>query len=137
MDYFPFLNYSSPFCFLLIEFHCTFSISYKILTYYGILIMIVYAVGISSFFCARFTSIHTHSSLLAFIFCYFVLLHSCCSHAGVFGKTHVRKFPISCSHTEWYFAFFRQCNYSAYCIFGEKNSKYLCSINHTYTWKLN
>ena len=29
-----FFDYLSPFCFLLIEFHCTFSISYKILPYY-------------------------------------------------------------------------------------------------------
>ena len=28
MDNFSFFNCSSPFCFLLIEFHCTFSISY-------------------------------------------------------------------------------------------------------------
>ena len=29
-----FFNYLSPFCYLLIEFHYTFSISYKILPYY-------------------------------------------------------------------------------------------------------
>ena len=42
---FSFFDCSSTFCFLLIEFHCTFSISYTILTnlvyYYSILIMIV------------------------------------------------------------------------------------------------
>ena len=34
VDYFSFFDCSSPFCFLIIEFHCTFSISYKILTNY-------------------------------------------------------------------------------------------------------
>ena len=29
-----FFEYISPFCFLSIEFHCTFSISYKILPYF-------------------------------------------------------------------------------------------------------
>ena len=29
-----FYDYLSPFCFLLIEFHCTFSISFKIIPYY-------------------------------------------------------------------------------------------------------
>ena len=35
VDDLSFLEYLSPFCFLLIEFHCTFSISYKILLYFG------------------------------------------------------------------------------------------------------
>ena len=38
-------------------------------------------------------------------FCFFVLFHSYCSHARVFGKTLVHDFPISCSHTEWYLLF--------------------------------
>ena len=41
VDDFSFFDCSSPFCFLLIEFHCTFSISYKIsyfVYYYFILI---------------------------------------------------------------------------------------------------
>ena len=42
VDDFLFFDCSSPFCFLLIEFHCTFSVSYKILAnfvyYYCILI---------------------------------------------------------------------------------------------------
>ena len=66
--------------FLLIEFHGIFSIFYKILTnyvyYYCILIRIVYAIWTSFFFCANFTSFHTHF-LLTFFFCYFVLFHSC------------------------------------------------------------
>ena len=42
VDDLSFFDYLSPFCFLLIEFHCTFSISYKMLQsfvyYYYILI---------------------------------------------------------------------------------------------------
>ena len=34
--------------------------------------------------------------------CLFMLFHSCCSHARVFGKTLVHEFHISYSHTEWY-----------------------------------
>ena len=33
-DDLSFFKYLSPFCFLSIEFHCTFSISYKILPYF-------------------------------------------------------------------------------------------------------
>ena len=57
--------------------------------------------GLLFFFLARFTSFQTHASLLT-SFCFFVLFHSCCSHAGVFPKTLVHEFPISYSHTEWY-----------------------------------
>ena len=39
------------------------------------------------------------------IFSFSVLLHSCCSHAQVFGKTLVHEFLISYSHTEWYLLF--------------------------------
>ena len=59
------------------------------------------------FFHARFTSFHTHTSLLTFIICFFILFHSCCFHARVFGKTLVHEFPISCSHNEWYLLFLR------------------------------
>ena len=34
VDDFSFFDCSSPFCFSLIEFHCAFSISYKILLYF-------------------------------------------------------------------------------------------------------
>ena len=34
VDDLSFFEYLSPFCFLLIEFHCTFFISYKILSYF-------------------------------------------------------------------------------------------------------
>ena len=58
------------------------------------------------FFRARFTSFHTHASLLTFFVCLIVLFHSWCSRARVFGKTLLQEFPISCNHTEWYFIFF-------------------------------
>ena len=35
-------------------------------------------------------------------FGFFVLFHSCCSHARVFRKTPVHEFLISYSHTEWH-----------------------------------
>ena len=68
-----------------------------------------------------FTSFHTHSSLLTF-FCLFVLFHSCCSNAQVFGKTLVHKFLISYRHTEWYLLFSYSAT-SAQCVFGAKDRK--------------
>ena len=35
--------------------------------------------------------------------CLMVLFNSSCSHAWVFWKTLVREFPVSYSHTKWYF----------------------------------
>ena len=32
---------------------------------------------------------------------FFILFHSLCSHAQMFGKTLVHEFPISYSHAEW------------------------------------
>ena len=58
---------------------------------------------------------HTHASLLTVFVCLSVLFHSCCSRARVFGKTLVHKFPISYSHTEWYFHFF---------LFGARETKH-------------
>ena len=102
VDELTFFQYLSPFCFLSIEFHCTFSISYKILPYfvycYSILIRLWYAVGTS-----HFTFFHTLSSLLSVFVCSIVLFQSCCSHARVFGKTLLHEFPLFYSHTEWYF----------------------------------
>ena len=140
---FLFFDCLSPFCFLFSEFHCTFSISYKILrdyvqyssfiisykilrdyVQYSSFIRIVQAVRTSFFFSASFTSCHTHAFLLTLCFCYIILFHSCCSHARVFGKTFVHEFHISYSHTEWYL-FFLQCNTSAQCVFGAKNQKQL------------
>ena len=57
------------------------------------------------FFHVHFTSTHTHASLLSFFFCFFILFHSCCSHARVFGKTPVHEFVTFYSHTELYFLF--------------------------------
>ena len=46
-----------------------------------------------------------YGSLLTFIVCFLILFHSYYSRARVFGKTLVREFPISYSHTEWYLLF--------------------------------
>ena len=76
-------------------------------------IIIVFGLGCDRpsgllFFRARFTSFHTHASL-AFFVRYVILFNFCCSHARVFGKTLVHKFPMSYSHTEWYVpSFFRE-----------------------------
>ena len=48
VDDFSFFGYSSSFCFLLIEFHCTFSISYKILYILYLLLLYLDYVVISS-----------------------------------------------------------------------------------------
>ena len=39
VDDLSFFEYLSPFCFLLIEFHCTFSISYKRLPHFVLLLL--------------------------------------------------------------------------------------------------
>ena len=59
-------------------------------------------------------------SLITF-FCYFVLCHSCCSHARVFGKTLLHEFLISYNHTEWYLFFSDSTTTRAQCVFGAKN----------------
>ena len=61
-----FFEYLSPFCFLLIEFHCTFSISYNIFIF---CLLLLYfgedVIGRRDFFCScRFAAFHTHASLL-------------------------------------------------------------------------
>ena len=79
---FSFFDYSSPFCFLLIEFHHAFSISYKILLYYVYYYCILiewYAVG-TLFFPGRFTFSILTPLFLPFSFVFFILFHSCCSH---------------------------------------------------------
>ena len=48
------------------------------------------------FFRARFTSFHTRHIFFPSWPVFFILLHSCCSHALVFGKTLVHEFPIHC-----------------------------------------
>ena len=100
---------SSPFCFLLNEFHCSFSIFYKIIQYYVMFINTVCWLGCDRlsglllFVPALFPSILTTPFLFSSGF--FVLFHSWCSHAWVFGKTLLREFPVSYSHTGWYFLF--------------------------------
>ena len=97
--------------------------------YYCILIRIVKAVGTYFFVRALFTSFLTHFSLLTF-FCYFVLFHSCGSHARVFGKTLVHEFPIAFSHAERYLVFFIQCNYKCtMCIRSEKVEILVCTTS--------
>ena len=74
--------------FFLIEFHCTFSLSYKTMPY--CFIIIVLSLGSdrpSGFFFST-------ASLLTFFVCFFNLFHSCCSHARVFGQTLVHDFPF-------------------------------------------
>ena len=58
------------------------------------------------FFSCPLCFIHTHASLLTSFVFFFVLFHSCCSHAQVFGKMFVHEFPMYYSHTEWYLLFF-------------------------------
>ena len=84
-------------CWISVEFHCYFPFFIK---YCHILfIIIVFWLGCDRpsgllFFRARFASFHTHASLLVFFVCFFILFHSCCSHARVFGKTLVHEFPV-------------------------------------------
>ena len=53
------------------------------------------------FFSAIFVSFHNRSSRLTFFVCFYVIFHSCCFHAHVFGKTLEHEFHFSCSRTEW------------------------------------
>ena len=108
-----FFEYLSPFCFMSIEFHCTFSISYKILPYLFIIIVFWLGCdrpsGLLLFVPALLLSILT-PLFLPSSSVFFVLFRSCCSHARVFGKTLVHEFPVSYSHTEWYLPFFARRN---------------------------
>ena len=116
---FSFFDCSSPFCFLLIEFHCNFSIFYKILPYYVFIIIFIIIIIIIIIIVFWFGSdrpsgliffVHAYFfpySRLSYLLCFFVLFHSYCSHAQVFGRTLVHEFPISYSHTEWYLFFSR------------------------------
>ena len=78
------------------------------------------AVGILFFFRVRFSSLHTHASLLTSFVCFFILFHSCCSHARVFEKTLVHELPIFFNHSEWYLLFSGSATTSAQCVFGAK-----------------
>ena len=68
------LDFSSPFCFLLIEF---FIVLFPyLIKYYHIMFIIVFWLGrdrLSGL--ARFTSFYTHASLLTFFVCFFVVCH--------------------------------------------------------------
>ena len=66
------------------------------------------------------SSFHNHSSLLTFYLCYFVLFHSCCSHARVFRKSVMHEF-ISYNHIEWYLFFSDSATTSVQCVFGAKS----------------
>ena len=57
------------------------------------------------FFLPALTSFHSTPLFLPSLSISFSF-HSCCSHAQVFGKTFVHKFPFSYRHTEWYTFFF-------------------------------
>ena len=83
---------------------------------------------------ARFASFHTHTSLLAFFVCFFILFHSRCFHAQVFGKTLVHEFHISYSRTDGTSIFPTVRKYKSYtfCIRSEK-----VEILVHYTSKLN
>ena len=109
--------------FLLIEFHCTFSISYKILR----IIFIIVAFWLGSNRPLVLLFFFMPALLLSILTPFFVpscsvsfLFHSCCSHASVFGKTLVHQFHISYSHTEWYFIFSESATTSAQCVFERK-----------------
>ena len=108
VDGLSFFEYLSPFCFLSIEFHRTFSIFIK--HYHIMFIIIVIWLG-----CDRPTELlfFVPAFLLSILtplflpFRLFILFYSCCSHARVFGKIHVHEFTISYIHTEWYLLFSR------------------------------
>ena len=82
-----FFDYLSPFCFSLIEFHCTFSISYKMLQFFGLLLLYFlirmwYAVWISFFSCLLcFFPYSRLSSYILRLFLYLIsfLLFPCSS----------------------------------------------------------
>ena len=86
-----FSDYSSPFCFLLIEFHLTFSIPYKILTNYVYYYCILIRLSVPALLLSILTPLFLQSSSV--------------SLSRVFWKIFVHEFPISYSHTEWYFLF--------------------------------
>ena len=58
-------------------------------------------------------------SRLSCFFCFFVLFHSCCSHARLFGKTLVNEYHISYIHTEWYLFFLDSATTSAPLVYSE------------------
>ena len=83
-------------------------------------IIIVFSLGKFRLSRLLFSSFRTHASLFTFFVCFFILYHSCCCHARLFGKTLVHEFPISYSLTEWYLNFSDNATTSAQCVFGAK-----------------
>ena len=81
VDDWSFFEYLSPFCFLSIEFHCTFPFLIKY--YYILFIIIVFWLGCDRpsghlLFRVRFAFFHTHASLLTTFVCFIILFHSFC-----------------------------------------------------------
>ena len=105
VHYFSFFGCLSPLCFLLIEFHCSFF--HFFIKYYQIMfIIIVFWLGSDRpselLFLSCPLCFFPHSRFTSYLLrLFFVLFRFCCSHARVFGKTHVYEFRISYSHTEW------------------------------------
>ena len=106
VDGLSFFDYLGPFCFLLIEFHCTFSISYKFF-YQIIFIIIVFRLGCDMpselllfvpavLFSILMPLFCPSSSVSFFYFILAVPMREC-------KKILVHEFPVSYSHTEWYF----------------------------------
>ena len=104
-----FFEYLSPFSFLLIDFHCAFSISWKILQFFFIIFVFWLGCdrlsGLLLFVPALLLSILTPLLLptSSVSLSYFVLAVP----MRVFGKTLVYEFPMSYSHNEWYLPFSR------------------------------
>ena len=109
VDDLSFFGYLSPFCFLLIEFHCTFSISYKIQKYY--IYYIVFWLGYDrrsglSFVPALFLSILTPlflpSSYVSFS--YFILAASMRECLREHSRM-TSPFPIAILNGTFFFSF--------------------------------
>ena len=124
VDDFSFFDGSSLFCFLLIEFHFTFSISYKI--HHIMFINIVFWLGSDRpaglFFSARFTCFRSHASLLT-CFCYFALFHSCFMRECL-GKHSCMSytFPIAVLNGTCFFP-------QVHNVCSERKSRNTCGVN--------
>ena len=95
VDDLSFFEYLVHFVFCRLNFILLFPFLIKY--YYILFIIIVFWLG-----CDRPSGLPFFAPHVSF----FILFHSCCSHALVFGKTLVHEFPISYSHTEFYLVFF-------------------------------
>ena len=128
---FIFFDSLNSFNFLLLEFRGKFSISYKIeyCVYYYCISIRCPGLLFQDFilFHAHFTSLHTHSYFLTLFFCFFVLFHSCCSHARVSGKTLLHEFHISYSNTECYIPFLT-VHLQVHNVYSERKSINTCAL---------